>query len=129
MFFGNDFQRKDTEELPLEEKRGPNNGGYDDENDDYVFLQGEVWLDRYTVQKPLGRGSFGTVVQAFDADLQRTVAIKIIKSRESFMNQGKIELRILKYVNQKDPEDTNCIGALSVSFAVLPKLLTDHLSF
>jgi hypothetical protein len=111
-FFGFDLdQRKETEELPLEERRGPNNGGYDDENDDYVFLEGEVWLERYTVHKRLGRGSFGTVVEAFDSVLQKMVAIKIIKSRESFMNQGKIELRILKYVNQKDPEDTNCIGA------------------
>lgn len=101
---------QEADELPLEDRRGPNNGGFDDENDDYVIRQGEVWLDRYTIGKPLGRGSFGQVVEAYDAALRMTVAIKIIKSRPSFTNQGKIELRILKHINQVDSDDSNCIG-------------------
>lgn len=98
--------------LPAHERRGPNNGGYDDVYDDYVIRAGEIWLDRYTIRKPLGKGSFGQVVEAFDSVLQKLVAIKIIKARATFTNQGKIELRILKYVNEKDPEDSNCIGGL-----------------
>ncbi|KAI9020508.1 kinase-like domain-containing protein [Hyaloraphidium curvatum] len=97
--------------------RGPNNNGYDDVYDDYVVVEGEVWLDRYTLGKPLGRGSFGQVVEAFDSVLGKAVAIKIIKSRPSFTNQGKIELRILQHMNAKDPEDSNCIVRLLCHFS------------
>ncbi len=58
-----------------------------------VFTQ----LGRYRIDHSLGRGGFGEVYQAFDVDLQRTVAIKITfvkmlasKDRDSFLNEARI---------------------------------------
>ena len=34
---------------------------YDDENHDYIVRPGEVWLERYTIDCLIGKGSFGQV--------------------------------------------------------------------
>ena len=57
------------------------------------------------IEKKLGKGSFGLVVAALDQKHNRKVAIKIIKNRKPFYNQGLLELKILKHLNKSDPED------------------------
>ena len=78
-----------------------NNDAYDDENNDYIIRKGEVWKDRFRIQNLIGKGSFGQVVQAHDFILDKMVAIKIIKNRKAFTNQGLIEIKILKFLNEK----------------------------
>ncbi len=46
--------------LHKKEKRNLNDG-YDDENHDYIVRPGEVWLERYTIDSLIGKGSFGQV--------------------------------------------------------------------
>lgn len=46
--------------LNKKEKRNLNDG-YDDENHDYIVRAGEVWLERYTIDCLIGKGSFGQV--------------------------------------------------------------------
>jgi dual specificity tyrosine-phosphorylation-regulated kinase 1 len=81
------------------------NDSYDDENDDYIVRKGEVWKDRFTIQSLIGKGSFGQVVQAYDSVTENMVAIKILKNRKAFANQGLIEIRILKFLNEKNTTD------------------------
>lgn len=42
----------------------------------------EVWLDRYEIRRELGRGGFGRVYLAYDARLDREVAIKLLRQSE-----------------------------------------------
>jgi dual specificity tyrosine-phosphorylation-regulated kinase 1 len=95
---------------------GVNNGGYDDENDDYIFREGELWDDRFYILKQLGRGSFGQVFEAYDRAHNEHVAIKIIKNRKTFYNQALTEIRILDFLNSKDPDDTKYMGKDSKGF-------------
>ncbi|KAI8927290.1 kinase-like domain-containing protein [Entophlyctis helioformis] len=93
-----------------------NNGGYDDENDDYIVRDGEVWNGRFEVLKLLGSGSFGQVVHAYDRETKEDVAIKIIKNRRSFSNQAQIEIRLLKLINHRDPDNSNCVVHIKEHF-------------
>ena len=50
------------EENGLNKKEKKNlNDGYDDDNHDYIVRPGEVWLERYTIDCLIGKGSFGQV--------------------------------------------------------------------
>ncbi|KAF9420737.1 hypothetical protein HW555_003085, partial [Spodoptera exigua] len=81
------------------------NDGYDDDNHDYIIKQGEKFLDRYEISSPIGKGSFGQVVKAYDHEEQCQVAIKIIKNKKPFLNQAQIEVKLLKMMNRADPEN------------------------
>jgi hypothetical protein len=80
-------------------------GHWDDEKGDYIIRAGEVWDDRYEIGSILGKGSFGQVVEAYDRVRRTNIAIKIVKSRPAFYNQARVELRILRLLQQKDPYD------------------------
>lgn len=84
--------------------------GFDDEKHDYILRQNEVWLDRWEIGKPLGKGSFGQVVHAFDRKYKAPVAIKIIKNRTSFQKQARIEIEILSFLNERDGQGKYKVG-------------------
>lgn len=97
---------KDINNAYCREKRlrGPNrhhNDGYDDREGHYVVIGGEEIMERYTVQEVLGKGSFGTVVRAFDEKYSEPVAIKISRTGQYFYNQGKLEVDILLKLNNR----------------------------
>ncbi|KAJ3140437.1 Dual specificity tyrosine-phosphorylation-regulated kinase 1A [Physocladia obscura] len=100
---------------------------YDDEKDDYIFRENEIWHNRFKIVRRLGKGSFGQVFEAVDMSildsavaikpekfppLSSAVAIKIIKNRKSFYNQALMEIKILKLLNEKDADDSKRIGWL-----------------
>ncbi|KAL2914269.1 hypothetical protein HK105_206215 [Polyrhizophydium stewartii] len=93
-----------------------NNYGYDDENDDYIVRPGEVWNNRFEIHKALGKGSFGLVVQAYDRESSEQVAIKIIKNRRSFYNQGQVEIRLLQLISGRDQDESNCVVHMKEHF-------------
>lgn len=97
-------------------KEGLLNGGYDDENHDYIVRPGEVWFERYEIKHLLGKGSFGQVVEAVDRKDGAKVAIKIIKNKSAFRAQARIEIKLLEEMNHNDPDDTHNIGACSYIF-------------
>jgi len=69
-----------------------------------------VWEGRYKVLKVLGRGSFGQVVEAYDAQTRENVAIKIIKNKRAFHVQAVLEIRIVQFLNTHDKKDAHNIG-------------------
>ena len=83
--------------------------GYDDANSDYIVKEGEFWNNRFHIHRLIGKGSFGQVVEATDTVNQEKVAIKIIKNKTSFARQAEIEMRIVRFLNSKDPDDTKNI--------------------
>ncbi|CAF1056013.1 unnamed protein product [Rotaria sordida] len=105
------------EENGLHKKEKKNlNDGYDDENHDYIVRPGEVWLERYTIDCLIGKGSFGQVVKAFDHTDGEYVAIKIIKNKRPFLSQAQIEVRLLELMNQQDMDNNGYIVKLKRHF-------------
>mmetsp|Transcript_9575 Transcript_9575/g.15712 ORF Transcript_9575/g.15712 Transcript_9575/m.15712 type:complete len:507 (+) Transcript_9575:61-1581(+) len=72
---------------------------------DYTVKSGEVWMDRYVVEKVLGKGSFGQVVRALDKKSMTQVAIKIVKKRKPFLVQAQSEIKILETISRLDGEE------------------------
>lgn len=71
------------------------NNGYDDSDGHYLVIFGEEIFKRYTVQKVLGKGSFGTVLRCYDEKRRENVALKITRNGLGFRTQAKLELDIL----------------------------------
>ncbi len=59
---------------------------------------------RYELLEELGKGSFGVVVRATDHKLHREVALKIIRNRKKLSEQALIEIRLLRFCNEKSRE-------------------------
>ncbi|KAG1854794.1 kinase-like domain-containing protein [Suillus subalutaceus] len=86
----------------------------------YQVILGEQ-LDggRYQVFSSLGKGMFANVVRARvlqDAEINKEVAIKIIRSQESMHRAGLKEVQILNKLKQADPEDKKHIVRLERTF-------------
>ena len=61
---------------------------------------GEHWVgDRYRLVAGLGRGGMGSVWQAFDERLHRTVAVKMLDPSRSPVDQGRAEALALAQLN------------------------------
>lgn len=56
---------------------------WDDPEGYYRVILSEVLDDRYVVQATLGKGSFASVIRAFDKVTEKLVAIKIIRNNET----------------------------------------------
>ncbi|MGN6105287.1 MAG: serine/threonine-protein kinase, partial [Kofleriaceae bacterium] len=60
--------------------------------DDTAWLEGQT-IDRFVVQRVVGRGGMGLVVEAHDPALDRRVAIKLVLGRRASSNAGQRLLR------------------------------------
>ncbi|KFY01365.1 hypothetical protein V495_08275 [Pseudogymnoascus sp. VKM F-4514 (FW-929)] len=87
------------------------NSKVDDEDGHYIVVPDSDLTDRYEVQKLLGQGTFGKVVQARDRRRGGSlVAIKIIRSVQKYRDASRIELRVLSTLKANDTENRNrCI--------------------
>eukprot|EP00178_Gracilaria_changii_P000294 TRINITY_DN10369_c0_g1_i1.p1 TRINITY_DN10369_c0_g1~~TRINITY_DN10369_c0_g1_i1.p1 ORF type:complete len:651 (-),score=137.59 TRINITY_DN10369_c0_g1_i1:518-2440(-) len=89
---------------------------YCDKNHDYIVRTGELFNNRYTLEKVIGRGSFGQVVRAYDTLQHTHVAIKIIKNHSLYVEQALSEARMTSYLNRIDPLDSHSIMRLRDKF-------------
>ncbi|KAK1441529.1 hypothetical protein QVD17_07503 [Tagetes erecta] len=91
------------------------NDGYDNENSDLILsvngpLVNSETHRRYIVKDMLGQGTFGQVAKCWVAELDRFVAVKIIKNQPAYYRQALVEVSILTTLNNKfDPEDKHHI--------------------
>jgi dual specificity tyrosine-phosphorylation-regulated kinase 2/3/4 len=92
------------------------NWGYDDEEANYKVMQGDHLAYRYEVLGTIGRGSFGIVLRCFDHKHKEVVAVKILKNKHKFHDQGNIEIQLLKEIHSKKQESTIPIIQLLTSF-------------
>jgi hypothetical protein len=114
-YFEERKQRKEAQSFQRREQgsqkvTGVYNNGWDDEHYDYILTNGEVIYDRYEIKEKIGKGSFGQVIQAYDRQLMRDVAIKIIKSKRPFQRQARTEIELLTHLKENDRDDQNNIG-------------------
>ncbi|XP_044077951.1 SRSF protein kinase 3-like isoform X1 [Siniperca chuatsi] len=74
-------------------------GGY------YPVEIGEIFVDCYQVVKKLGWGHFSTVWLCWDMVKRRFVALKVVKSAQTFTETALDEIKLLKCVRDSDPKD------------------------
>lgn len=92
------------------------NHGFDNENGDYLYSINDHFAYRYEILKELGKGSFGSVLQAFDHMKKEFVALKILRNRKKLHKQGMIEINLLETLNEDDQEDKKNIVRMRESF-------------
>ncbi|KAD4584138.1 hypothetical protein E3N88_21739 [Mikania micrantha] len=91
------------------------NDGFDNENSDFILsvncpLINSETQRRYIVKDTLGQGTFGQVAKCWVAELDRFVAVKVIKNQPAYYQQALVEVSILTTLNKKfDPEDKHHI--------------------
>lgn len=81
------------------------NYGYDDDRNDYNIVLSDHIAYRYEVISVLGKGSFGQVLKCLDHKIHQLVALKIIRNKKLFHTQGAVEVKLLRHLKSKDPED------------------------
>ena len=67
---------------------------YDDERGDYHVTLHDHLNYRYEVLGVVGRGAFGQVLRAYDHQMQRPVAIKVIRNKARFHKQALVEAKV-----------------------------------
>lgn len=85
---------------------GSTNHGFDDERGDYKIIIGDHVLYRYEILQILGKGSFGQVIKVFDHKLKLQMALKILRNKQRFHQQGTVEIKILKFLKEKDVNES-----------------------
>lgn len=90
-------------------RQSPHSVQYCDANYDYIVRPGDMFHNRYMLEKVIGRGSFGQVVRAYDTRMKAHVAIKIIKNNSLYVEQALSEVRMTAYLNRIDPDDAHSI--------------------
>lgn len=81
------------------------NNGFDSDQQEYLTRMNEHFSYRYEVIKKLGKGSFGVVLKCYDHKEKVYCAVKILKNKKRLYKQGLVEARLIKHLNDKDPED------------------------
>lgn len=89
---------------------------FDDENDDYNTYVGEHLGYRYEILDILGKGSFGQVLKCVDHRTKGTVALKVIQSKKRLYKQASVEVKLLKYVKDRDVGNCSHVVKLLDSF-------------
>ncbi|KAJ6422530.1 hypothetical protein OIU84_027488 [Salix udensis] len=91
------------------------NDGHDNENSDLILTVNFALVNldtqrRYIVKDVLGHGTFGQVAKCGVAEINRFVAVKIIKNQPAYYQQALVEVSILTTLNKKyDPDDKHHI--------------------
>lgn len=85
------------------------NDGYDNQDGDYIVRIGDVITspeaEQFEIQDLLGAGTFGQVVKATNTHTGEDFAIKILKNKKNYLNQGAVEVKILHELNKQDPRN------------------------
>uniref|UniRef100_A0A6N2L6C7 Protein kinase domain-containing protein n=1 Tax=Salix viminalis TaxID=40686 RepID=A0A6N2L6C7_SALVM len=91
------------------------NDGHDNVNSDLILTVNFALVNldtqrRYIVKDVLGHGTFGQVAKCGVAEINRFVAVKIIKNQPAYYQQALVEVSILTTLNKKyDPDDKHHI--------------------
>jgi hypothetical protein len=98
-------------------------------SEDYTVVVGDIFDRRFIIKDALGKvlvepardrrsavtcfpsqGAFGVVVEAYDRVHGVDVALKVIKKRDVYIRQARLEISLLKHMQRVDPEDNHHTG-------------------
>jgi len=92
------------------------NMGFDDDRGDLIIAPSTHIAYRFQVQTTLGKGSFGQVLRCFDHKRKEEIALKVLRNKKRFQQQGAVEVRVLEMLRDADWEDTMGIVRLKSHF-------------
>ncbi|XP_044721219.1 kinase [Hirsutella rhossiliensis] len=82
----------------------------DDDDGHYIVIPDAKLTEKYEINRLLGQGTFGKVVEARDRARNKAVAVKIIRSVQKYRDASRIELRVLATLKANDERNRNqCI--------------------
>ncbi|KAH3675869.1 hypothetical protein WICMUC_002439 [Wickerhamomyces mucosus] len=101
---------KNPKRMLTKPSEGKLNNGYDNEDNDYILYVNDVLgveeNKKYLVLDILGHGTFAQVVKCQNLKTKELVAVKVVKSKNSYINQSLSEISLLELINKKiDPLD------------------------
>ena len=102
------------------------NFGFDDERGYYNVLVNDHIAYRYEVIQYIGKGSFGQALKCFDHKEKQIVALKLLRSKKKLYHQGTVEVKILKFIRERDPEQKSSIVKM-LDYFVFRKHIVLHL--
>uniref|UniRef100_A0A3Q3KF98 non-specific serine/threonine protein kinase n=1 Tax=Monopterus albus TaxID=43700 RepID=A0A3Q3KF98_MONAL len=73
----------------------------------FMLTLGDLYNGKYHVIRKLGWGHFSTVWLAWDIQMKRFVAMKVVKSAEHYTETAVDEIKLLRSVRNSDPNDPN----------------------
>ena len=88
----------------------------DDEEGDLIVFAHDTIGGRYEVLSAIGRGTFGQVFKAYDHKNKEYVALKVIKNDQKFTTQARVEVKILRAINDQDLQKKSNIIEIKDSF-------------
>ena len=74
------------------------------ENHYMLHVGDEFDAGRYRTVSQLGKGTFGRVVEMYDATEKRSIAVKVVRAVEKYAREAKIEADIMVEVQRTLPE-------------------------
>mmetsp|Transcript_5784 Transcript_5784/g.16245 ORF Transcript_5784/g.16245 Transcript_5784/m.16245 type:complete len:1133 (+) Transcript_5784:186-3584(+) len=78
-----------------------------EETKDFPICINDCVAGRYQILEFLGSAAFSRAVQALDLKTGMLVCLKIIKNNKDYFDQSLDEIKLLQYVNDSDPLDSN----------------------
>uniref|UniRef100_F1KR61 Serine/threonine-protein kinase Doa n=1 Tax=Ascaris suum TaxID=6253 RepID=F1KR61_ASCSU len=76
----------------------------DDRDGHLIYKEGDIIHGRYEIVRTLGEGTFGKVVQVKDSEEgNREYALKIIKNVSKYREAARLEINVLKKLQERDP--------------------------
>jgi dual specificity tyrosine-phosphorylation-regulated kinase 2/3/4 len=92
------------------------NFGWDDKKGFYLLKTQDHLKYRYEVLSVIGNGSFGVVYKCLDWKTKEEYAVKILRNKEKFHKQGRIEIDILKVLNATSKKEAQFVVEMKDSF-------------
>jgi hypothetical protein len=92
------------------------NYGWDDRKGFYHLKVQDHLKYRYEVLSIIGNGSFGVVYKCLDWKTKEECAVKILRNKEKFHKQGRIEVDILKALNNSSKKESQFVVDMKDSF-------------
>ncbi|PWA02434.1 hypothetical protein BB558_001418 [Smittium angustum] len=93
-------------------------GYVDDENGHIVILQGQKMISRFSVNRIIGQGTFGRVMECFDSYTGENVAVKVVRSMPKYHDAAVAEIRVLNNLQRFDPSNLYRCIAINEAFMI-----------
>ncbi|XP_026445072.1 serine/threonine-protein kinase AFC3-like isoform X1 [Papaver somniferum] len=81
----------------------------DDREGHYVFNYGDNLTQRYNIISKMGEGTFGRVLECWDREEKRMVAIKVVRSIRKYRDAAMIEIDVLQLLAKHELGRSRCV--------------------